>query len=354
MTAEELAERDRQAVAYSRAQLREGDTLVIIQYPDNCEIFDSTGFRMEGQRFRVHSEKLLATGSAKFSKLLSKWEQSKAVRRNGFSKGLPIGIKYVLDLTPPNEGDEAVDLLSELSCSMGTRHWYTAEQRLKVPADVCGGRDEVVNPAKPKSPQKNHGDLVDALADLNFEPEIRSLTDVPNQPLDKEEVDSLAQRSFGGTFKEQDDRELEEVLERSKREFFSSQASSSTCDSDGYKHVKDVPEYCSVRHRVGIEKLLQLIEGKDPRLDSAPKVWTLFVLAKYFDCTNVVVGQSLHIAKGVVLIAIDRFYCLLVFETAELSNYRDSSRSHIEDGTGTEDSYSDQTRIRYLGLRICS
>lgn len=51
----------------------------------------------------------------------------------------------------------------------------------------------------------------------------------------------------------------------------------------------NVPEYCPVRHRAGIARLLKILEGKDPRLDSAPKVWTLFVLAKYFDCTTAVV-----------------------------------------------------------------
>lgn len=53
--------------------------------------------------------------------------------------------------------------------------------------------------------------------------------------------------------------------------------------------LPDVPEYCPVRHRAGIVRLLKILEGKDPRLDSAPKVWTLFVLAKYFDCTTAVV-----------------------------------------------------------------
>ena len=51
-------------------------------------------------------------------------------------------------------------------------------------------------------------------------------------------------------------------------------------------------EYCPLRHRAAIEKLLQVIEGKDPKLDSAPKVWTLVGVAKYFDCTQTVVSNS--------------------------------------------------------------
>lgn len=63
--------------------------------------------------------------------------------------------------------------------------------------------------------------------------------------------------------------------------------------SNAQKAIKvdqtSVPEYCPIRHRAGIGRLLRVLEGKDPRLDSAPKVWTLFVLAKYFDCTAAVV-----------------------------------------------------------------
>lgn len=39
-------------------------------------------------------------------------------------------------------------------------------------------------------------------------------------------------------------------------------------------HVLD---YCPIWHRAGIERLLQVIEKKEPRLDSATKIWTLVV-----------------------------------------------------------------------------
>ena len=53
-----------------------------------------------------------------------------------------------------------------------------------------------------------------------------------------------------------------------------------------------VLDYCPIRHRAGIERLLQVIEKKEPRLDSATKVWTLAVLGKYFDCTDQAVRNS--------------------------------------------------------------
>ncbi len=42
-------------------------------------------------------------------------------------------------------------------------------------------------------------------------------------------------------------------------------------------------EYTPVRHRSAIERVLSALQGLDPKLDSAPKVWTTFAVAKYLD-----------------------------------------------------------------------
>ena len=42
-------------------------------------------------------------------------------------------------------------------------------------------------------------------------------------------------------------------------------------------------EYTPVRHRSAIERVLSALSGLDPKLDSAPKVWTTFAVAKYFN-----------------------------------------------------------------------
>ena len=274
------------AVAYSKCLLQQGDTLVIIKYPSNCEVFDSTGFKIGRESFKVHSEKLLGTGSKVFEKLFSDWEQTKFRRRNGFVQGLPLGTKYILNLTPPDEGDEAVDLIAELYCSVGIRSWFSAEERCKVSRSICGGMDEKTRIMKPKTPQKHHDNLVDALTDFSFEPEFRA--NYGNNFDEAIDIDSSHPRTSVKSRQGQEDRELALALHLSKAEAFSPQAvvSYQAC----HKSIDEIPAYCPIRHRVGIEKLLQLIQGKEPRFDSAPKIWTLFVLAKYFDCTNVVVS----------------------------------------------------------------
>jgi hypothetical protein len=220
----DLNQRDIIAIAYSKSLLVEGDTLVSIRYPSDHELYDPAGFKLSSKNHLVHSEKLLATGSAVFQKLLSNQAQQRAQKRAGYTSTNPppAGIKYILDLTPPDEGDEAVELTSNLSCSPGIRLWATTAAKFGVDSKLVGGRDEFVRPQ--------------------------------HYPIDEEGV-------------------------------------SLSPIEDGVVKVQEVPEYCPIRHRAGIERLLRIIEGLDPRLDSAPKVLTLAVLGKYFDCKKVVVSN---------------------------------------------------------------
>ena len=141
LTEDDLLARDKSAIEYTKSLLNSGDTLVFIKYPG--EVYDPTGFSLHNENRRVNSEKLLATGSAKFAKLLQDdWKQHLMRKRNGYlnPNTLPTGIKYVLDLTPPDEGEEAVDLISSLSCSVGVRSWYSAQTRCGVSATLVGGK----------------------------------------------------------------------------------------------------------------------------------------------------------------------------------------------------------------------
>ncbi|KAL0639757.1 hypothetical protein Q9L58_001072 [Maublancomyces gigas] len=66
---------------------------------------------------RCSSQKLLATGSPVLEKLLGPTCQFRLLRRKNLLKlGLPMGIKFVVDLSPPEEGDEAVEMIEKLWC----------------------------------------------------------------------------------------------------------------------------------------------------------------------------------------------------------------------------------------------
>ena len=47
-----------------------------------------------------------------------------------------------------------------------------------------------------------------------------------------------------------------------------------------------VPEYSPIRHHTSIERILAIAQGLDPNLDSAPKIWTTFAVAKYFEVAD--------------------------------------------------------------------
>lgn len=93
----------------------------------------------------------------------------------------------------------------------------------------------------------------------------------------------------------QEDHQLDEAIALSAREAVMNHARRSN------PHRDDVPEYCPIRHRAGIVRLLQVIEGKNPRLDFAPKVWTLFSIAHYFDCTSIIVRSSPSLGYRLVI-----------------------------------------------------
>lgn len=81
------------------------DTLVFIDYPNSARFAEYVGLATP---FRVHSANLLKTGSRVFRELLSPTKNFRAIRRRKLVNQLPEGVKYVIDLTPPDEGDEAV------------------------------------------------------------------------------------------------------------------------------------------------------------------------------------------------------------------------------------------------------
>ena len=132
--------------------------------------------------------------------------QFRVCRRRGLVP-LPDGIEFVVDLTPPADGDEAAWLMTELCCVEGVKKWYQGHSRWCISNTLIGGQDDFcIGP-------------VQVSADLNDE---------------------------------QNSSEL-------------------------------VPELSHVRHRSSIERVLHAIQGYDPQLDSAPKVYTTAAVARYFD-----------------------------------------------------------------------
>ncbi|OTB06348.1 hypothetical protein M426DRAFT_319079 [Hypoxylon sp. CI-4A] len=209
-----------------------GDTLIIVDFPSG--FVDCRGERWTSKRFYAHSEKLLATGSKVFAELLSTKKQARFQKRLGIA-GESCKQKYVLDLTPSSEGEELAAQLIQLSLPKGVREWWMSKERLGVSAYVVSGHDD-------HCPHHN------------------------KVPIDcvKSDQFSVAEASQPGSLPKVDLAHIE------------------------IPEPRVIEDYCPIRHRANILRLILAIHGHDLVLNSAPRVYALTNIAKIFDCASVV------------------------------------------------------------------
>ena len=202
----------------------DGDTWVFIDAAPKQPEQDQVDYEHYVKRcsapIRLNKATLMRLNSPPINSAFGPTFQYRLLRRRKLVDKLPEGIKHVIDLTPPNEGDDAVWLISSLSCSEGVRLWYHSQQLLAVSPQLVAGEEEYTS----------------AIPNLN-----------------------------GG-------RIAPRAISR-----------------NGTRHSTIAPEYSPLRHRAAIERLLAAAAGADPKLDSAPKLWTTFAVAKHLG----VVGSPL-------------------------------------------------------------
>lgn len=214
------------------------DTLVYIDPPP--QDVDNTTWTSSGQTtpHRVHSEKLLSSGSTFFKRAIQPRYQAQVRKRRGLADRLPNGIKYVIDLTPPDADEDAIIFMTELSCPMAIRTWALQKTLWSLPSECVGGKDEIT------WPEENEEEPLDPLS-------------MPN-----------------------DDDELSKTLnppENTISDFLATQIKKSGLPV----------EYSPHRHREGIEHILHVLEGLNPKIDTPCKIWTFYGLAKIFDVLTV-------------------------------------------------------------------
>ncbi|KAK5224773.1 hypothetical protein LTR72_004554 [Exophiala xenobiotica] len=152
--------------------------------------------------------------------------------------------KYYIDLRLPTEGDEAVEAITKLSCTNGVLTWHQSRDKYDLPIlSVCG-----------HDARERRHEL------LGLEP-ISTTSSVPDAQATSQSDESEGCSGKVATEKEQ------------KPEF------------------KDPPapigqHYSQLRHCSAIERLLHAIYGNDPKLDSAPKLWTFFAVAQELGCAE--------------------------------------------------------------------
>lgn len=247
-----------------RHQLKHGDTLVIIDFPQvrNRAPTDCFGIAWSSTYFRVSSKKLDSTGSAKFASLRRDFGTralQKARKRDITAEYLE-GVKYIMDLTPDAEGDDIAYQMTELSLTPGIIDWWKAVEKHGVDDDTAGGHDDVCScwtTEERKAPVPRPG--------YNY-----TRTDTWSEDGGGGVVYVFTVKHKGLAAKLRDNRPPEIPA------------------TPAYRRI---PDYCPIRHRLNIIRLLLLIEDKTRRvtLDSAPRLWTLVAVSKIFECPMVVV-----------------------------------------------------------------
>lgn len=268
-------------------ELNVGDTLIFVDFPPPANPADSVDcfiYAWNSVRFRMPSEKLLATGSSKFAEMLNPTYQFRVQRRRKIAKNLPPGIKYVLDLTPPSEGDDLVFQMTEASLTPGIMNWWTAFDKHDVDDYVVRGHDDICSCWK-----EARFDSFNMIIDKISASEASRDENKERVPEMEYAISSAIRESLrdvipeNGKNKERLYREdkglAARVLEKKSRGEFS---------APPVPLYRRIPDYCPIRHRVNILRLMCIIANKRVFIDSAARVWTLVAVAKILDCTTVV------------------------------------------------------------------
>lgn len=104
-----------------------GTVLAVVQFPKQ----DKPALACDGRlwkdiQIRMRHDKLMDLGSKKIADMFTAKAQERILRRLGFQNGLPPGIEYILDFTPPPEGAELADLTAALWLPRVVKLWFLA------------------------------------------------------------------------------------------------------------------------------------------------------------------------------------------------------------------------------------
>ncbi|OQE27752.1 hypothetical protein PENSTE_c004G04240 [Penicillium steckii] len=221
----------------------DGDTLVFIDPPPNNKSYSVN--KSSTAIHRIHSEKLLSTGSTYLTELFKLRVQTRVAKQRGFQNGLPNGIKYLLDLTPAILDEDAIISLTEVSCPPGIRTWASLQSMWNLPLSCVGGDDIC--------------ELVTEETGQNVEPSLQ-----PSTPRLEPDIDG--------------------IFDLTDAEFENLAATDAMLES---KPATLPVEYSPDRHREGIEHVLHALEGLSVTLDTPCKLWTFFAIAKVFDVATI-------------------------------------------------------------------
>ncbi|KAK4126222.1 hypothetical protein N657DRAFT_679194 [Parathielavia appendiculata] len=229
----------------------QGTVLAVVTFPkDNGLSCACDGKPWQDVRLRMSYEKLANLVSKKIQDMFSPRAQKRFRRRLGLEHQLPPGVEYVLDFTPPSEGPELADLTAALWLPRAVKLWFLAGHY--IPSAVLeAGTGLPTRPLADKAVGAmlvlGHDDICQGSACLS---DYTAWQPKPENPGVVEEP---------------------------------------PCGPSHIPTWRKVEDYCPIRHRVAIVRILRAINGEGLLLNSAVRMWTVAQVAISLEIPQVVV-----------------------------------------------------------------
>ncbi|KAK1834348.1 hypothetical protein QBC39DRAFT_398131 [Podospora conica] len=256
---------------------REGDVLAIVTFPadaNSATACDGRAWVAEDWRLRMSSEKLKSLGSAKIAAMFEPGLQTRIRRRLGILL-LPPGINYVLDFSPHREGAELAEQTVALWLPKTVKLWFLAGHYIPDEIIRVGPKATPANPTWTPSLMWQNGKWVDD-------------TSLHKRPLGDKCVGATLVLGHDDACKSDEclkDLDQWRVSGRVRGIFDESFLGSA---EDGVPSWRLIEDYCPIRHRAAIVRILRAINGHDLLLNSAPRMWTVAQVAIYLEIPQVV------------------------------------------------------------------
>lgn len=238
------------SIYQAELEFNTGSVLAVVHFPrdpgTDCSGF---GFRPV-YRMRLDYQRLVNTSSAKLLDMLAP-ENQQRIRRRLKLQELPEGVDYVLDLTPPSEGTELADLTASLWLPKGAKIWHLAAHYAPDPVVEFGS----ANSGYHKRPLT--ASTVAAGLALGHDDRCTCLGEYRG---DQAQLWKANSEGVPGI--------LSEV------------------EVPAYRQIAD---YCGIRHRTNILRILRAINGADILINSATRMWTLVRVAVDLEVTSLIV-----------------------------------------------------------------
>ncbi|KAK3398189.1 hypothetical protein B0T20DRAFT_201773 [Sordaria brevicollis] len=234
----------------------EGDVLTVVTFPKNADALACNKSPWPKLWLRMNLSTLVSLGSSKINTMLDPKRQERTRRRLGMET-LPLGVEYLFDFTPPVEGAELADLTAALWLPKTVKLWFLAGHY--CPEEILATGHLGVWDARPLASRS-----VSAMLTLGHDDACNSILGfctMDRSEWKPKEVPGIVDES-------------PEVLDKFPKYFPS---------------FRKIPDYCGIRHRAAIMRVLHAVNGNGLLLNSAARMWTVAQVAIHLEIPQVVV-----------------------------------------------------------------